>query len=277
VVQTYGTDEFGIVDVALTSGTQPTPFQYTGEPRDSETGLVYLRARSYDPAVGRFMQADPLRKSAAGIGGWNRYSYVGNNPATDTDPLGLCGNRACRPGSRRGGPSQAVTSAARPGELTIASMGGSSALIVPPCTQRGSNGECITLLDQIAVLAEIIGSVPAGPDILSREIRVPGPRNSAQGKVDYLLGNVTEGKSAQDSAGKGGFFRGVLGFDETNLEGTLIQHLQENSGSAIRTPSAKILAEGSLTDPNGRTANVVTVWQVREEGVIEFITAVPGR
>jgi len=94
VVQTYGTDEFGIVDAALTSGTQPTPFQYTGEPRDSETGLVYLRARSYDPAVGRFMQADPLRKSAAGIGGWNRYSYVGNNPIRFIDPTGSMAGKA---------------------------------------------------------------------------------------------------------------------------------------------------------------------------------------
>jgi len=88
VVQTYGTDEFGIVDAALTSGTQPTPFQYTGEPRDSETGLVYLRARSYDPTVGRFMQADPLRKSGPGVAGWNRYAYVGNNPIRFTDPTG---------------------------------------------------------------------------------------------------------------------------------------------------------------------------------------------
>jgi len=93
VVQTYGTDEFGIVDAALTSGTQPTPFQYTGEPRDSETGLVYLRARSYDPAVGRFMQADPVRKSWPGVIGWNRYSYVGNNPATLADPTGYGSSR----------------------------------------------------------------------------------------------------------------------------------------------------------------------------------------
>jgi len=89
VAQSYGTDEFGIVDAALTSGTRPTPFQYTGEPRDPETGLVYLRARSYDPAVGRFMQADPLRKSAPGVGGWNRFTYVSNNPVRHRDPSGL--------------------------------------------------------------------------------------------------------------------------------------------------------------------------------------------
>jgi len=97
VVQTYGTDEFGIVDAALTSGTQPTPFQYTGEPRDSETGLVYLRARSYDPSVGRFMQADPLRKSGPGVVGWNRYSYVGNNPTIASDPSGTCSSQICSP------------------------------------------------------------------------------------------------------------------------------------------------------------------------------------
>src|SRR6059058_5818382 len=34
-------------------------FGYTGEQADGETGLAYLRARSYDPATGRFLQQDP--------------------------------------------------------------------------------------------------------------------------------------------------------------------------------------------------------------------------
>jgi RHS repeat-associated protein len=89
VVQTYATDEFGIPDVAGTQGSTAQPMQYTGEQRDSESGLVYLRARLYDPQVGRFLQADPLRKSGPGVSGWNRYSYVGNNPVTFSDPSGL--------------------------------------------------------------------------------------------------------------------------------------------------------------------------------------------
>jgi hypothetical protein len=43
----------------------------------------------YDPQLGRFLQADPLRKSGPGIGGWNRFTYVNNNPTTLIDPSGL--------------------------------------------------------------------------------------------------------------------------------------------------------------------------------------------
>jgi len=35
------------------------------------------------------MQADPLAKSGPGIAGWNRYTYVGNNPVNAADPSGL--------------------------------------------------------------------------------------------------------------------------------------------------------------------------------------------
>ncbi|MBI2780053.1 MAG: RHS repeat-associated core domain-containing protein [Gammaproteobacteria bacterium] len=66
-----------------TSGTVPQ-YGYTGREPD-ETGLIYYRARYYDPAVGRFTQRDPIGLQ----GGLNLYAYVGNNPATLTDPLGL--------------------------------------------------------------------------------------------------------------------------------------------------------------------------------------------
>ncbi|MBI3966997.1 MAG: carboxypeptidase regulatory-like domain-containing protein [Chloroflexi bacterium] len=91
VVQTYQTDEFGvpIVDQAA-PGRESQPFQYTGEQRDP-TGLVYLRARMYDPKLARFLQQDPLAQSGPGSQGWNRYAYVGNNPANLTDPSGHIG------------------------------------------------------------------------------------------------------------------------------------------------------------------------------------------
>jgi hypothetical protein len=47
VVQTYRTDEFGVP--TLVEGTSAQPFQYTGEQRDQETGLVYLRADRDNP------------------------------------------------------------------------------------------------------------------------------------------------------------------------------------------------------------------------------------
>jgi RHS repeat-associated protein len=87
VVQAYQTDEFGIP--TQTQGTSAQPFGFTGEQRDPEDGLVYLRARMYDPSIGRFFQRDPLAKSASGITGFNRYTYAGNNPVTLVDPSGL--------------------------------------------------------------------------------------------------------------------------------------------------------------------------------------------
>ena len=39
----------------------PTPLGWAGEYRDAETGLVYLRARYYDPSTGQFLTRDPSR------------------------------------------------------------------------------------------------------------------------------------------------------------------------------------------------------------------------
>jgi RHS repeat-associated protein len=61
---------------------------YTGHETDSETGLVNMRGRIYDPRLGRFMQADPIARFG-GTQKLNRYSYVLNNPLNLTDPTGL--------------------------------------------------------------------------------------------------------------------------------------------------------------------------------------------
>ncbi|MFN0070903.1 MAG: RHS repeat-associated core domain-containing protein [Chloroflexota bacterium] len=87
VESTYLTDDFGVSK--LIQGTNPARMQYTGEPRDNETGFVYLRARMYDPAVGRFLQRDPVPGLRARPQSLNRYSYVQNVPTTLVDPTGL--------------------------------------------------------------------------------------------------------------------------------------------------------------------------------------------
>ncbi len=59
-------------------------YGYTGREPD-ETGLIYYRARYYDPTLGRFTQRDPIGLQ----GGINPYAYVGGNPVNFTDPSGL--------------------------------------------------------------------------------------------------------------------------------------------------------------------------------------------
>jgi RHS repeat-associated protein len=85
VTGTYRSDEWG--NLISSTGGSSQLFGYTGEPRDG-TGLTYLRARYYDPAIGRFTSRDTWPGSVALPDSLNRYAYVGNNPASSTDHSG---------------------------------------------------------------------------------------------------------------------------------------------------------------------------------------------
>jgi RHS repeat-associated protein len=47
------------VTPVTTTGTASTPLEYAGQYIEPETGLIYLRARSYDPATAQFTTRDP--------------------------------------------------------------------------------------------------------------------------------------------------------------------------------------------------------------------------
>jgi len=51
----------------------------------SEFGLMYYNARWYDPALGRFVQADTIVPQPGDVRGWDRYAYVENNPLRYSD------------------------------------------------------------------------------------------------------------------------------------------------------------------------------------------------
>jgi len=71
------------------SGPLSNELAYTGRERDPATGLYYVRARWYDPDIGRFLSEDPL---GFGAGDVNLYAYVGNNPLSGNDPTGEIAN-----------------------------------------------------------------------------------------------------------------------------------------------------------------------------------------
>tara|TARA_Y100001934_G_scaffold266690_1_gene346445 strand:+ start:297 stop:1736 length:1440 start_codon:yes stop_codon:yes gene_type:complete len=59
---------------------------YTGHKQDSDTGLVYMQARYYDPVIGRFYSNDPI--GFRDVHTFNRYAYANNNPYKYVDPDG---------------------------------------------------------------------------------------------------------------------------------------------------------------------------------------------
>ncbi|RKH45243.1 RHS repeat-associated core domain-containing protein [Corallococcus sicarius] len=62
---------------------------FTGHEDDAEFALVNMGGRLYDPRAGRFLSADPFVSAPFSSQGYNRYSYVFNNPLSMTDPSGF--------------------------------------------------------------------------------------------------------------------------------------------------------------------------------------------
>ena len=83
----YGESPDAVTMPAAASDPQSYPFRYTGQRYDSDFGLYDYKARTYSPALGRFLQPDP-----AGVDmGPNLYAYVGNDPLGAEDPGGMRG------------------------------------------------------------------------------------------------------------------------------------------------------------------------------------------
>jgi len=75
------------------SETISQPFQYVGQfgVMTEPDGVLYMRARYYDAATGRFISEDPIGFE----GGLNLYAYVTGNPVMSIDPSGTCGFGDC--------------------------------------------------------------------------------------------------------------------------------------------------------------------------------------
>jgi RHS repeat-associated protein len=146
VVNRYKYDPWGQAETA--TGTVKNSLRFTGRELDAETGLYYVRARYYDPVVGRFISEDPTGLA----GGLNLYAYARNSPLNFTDPTGLF---ACPTGF--------------PKAMTSSEFGQLS----PEMRQELLLGECVTLLLESVTATACVESCPT-------EVRVIQVRDRCQ-------------------------------------------------------------------------------------------------
>ncbi|MFE9776426.1 polymorphic toxin-type HINT domain-containing protein [Streptomyces sp. NPDC005931] len=101
--------------------TWPDDKGFLGKTRDEGTGLTHIGAREYDPTLGQFLSVDPVLETDKPHT-LNGYSYANQNPATFSDPTGLCldpGNGRCHQsttsGSGKGGDTRDKSFPLNPG------------------------------------------------------------------------------------------------------------------------------------------------------------------
>jgi RHS repeat-associated protein len=96
LAQTF--DPYG--NLYASAGAGQSSFGYAGEYQDP-SGLLYLRARYYDPAQGRFFQPDAWEGDYNRPQSLNPYMYVEGRVVIQVDPTGT---QACSPSDNIGGP-----------------------------------------------------------------------------------------------------------------------------------------------------------------------------
>lgn len=85
IVNSYSYDPFG--NIVAQNESVPQPFKYVGQygVMQEPNGFYYMRARYYDPKVGRFISEDPIGFKGGTV---NLYEYAKNNPTRFKDPFG---------------------------------------------------------------------------------------------------------------------------------------------------------------------------------------------
>jgi RHS repeat-associated protein len=82
VIGTYEYSPYGAI--WNRTGSQTTQMGFGGQYRSHGSALIYLRARTYDPATGQFLSVDPVVAETG-----DPYGYAESNPLNRSDPTGL--------------------------------------------------------------------------------------------------------------------------------------------------------------------------------------------
>ncbi len=182
ITATFDYTPYGTYAPNGTSSPGPTPSGpgYTGHVNDPETNLVYMQARYYDPATGRFISVDPVAPEAGNNFGFNRYDYGNNNPIANTDPTGQF------PGDLGGDPGDAAYNPQISGSGTDSSAGNIAVTGAPLSASSGtSNKDQKTNVTAPAATSNKMAAT-LGPQVLTYT-QWSDPARGSQGVVEWNI------------------------------------------------------------------------------------------
>ena len=177
-VLSYTYDAWGnkTTTVHNNSGTnsyaQYNAITYRGYYFDSETSLYYVSNRYYDPAIGRFINADAFVATGQGMLGQNMFAYCGNNPVARVDLKGEWWNVVI--GAVVGGLIGAISTAVQGGSKTEILVSAACGAVSGALAATGLGG----VVGQMAV-----GAITSAVD------------SGYQNYNDYKSGDITLGEA----------------------------------------------------------------------------------
>lgn len=217
-VGTYNYNSYG--QTLGHTGTATSVLQYDGQFTDTESGLIYLRARFYNPSTGQFTGSDPAADATR-----QPYSYASDNPINVMDPSGLWATAECVSGSF---------------DVHVGIGGGGTAEI---CTWQGSGGWSATTM---SLSAEGGVGIQAGPGAdfsaafdtdASTPVDLQGFGCSEGGTADFFGGvQGSVGLCGSGLSGEGGVTADLLPGASANLSGSYTWVLESSSGYHSHLP-----------------------------------------
>jgi RHS repeat-associated protein len=237
-----------------TPGPAPKGPGYTGHVNDSETNLVYMQARYYDPVTGRFLTIDPVDPNSGNTFSFNRYAYVYNNPIMHTDPNGKqCAQCLYYPESgldHQAGMQQAASGIALSQSKTLIPGVGNALAIRDAYNNPTAFNVAVAAIGFLPEVGGAIGTFAKEAKALSQVAKV-----SAAERATTIAG----GMSARTQRSV------TIAVTETQ-EGT---RLVSSSEGALRSASKATLQEGEVAvrGVNGVHAEVNGINAAREMGL----------
>lgn len=218
------------VDAAL------NPFGFAGQYTDASSGLIYMRARWYDPRTTQFLTRDPL--GLAG-GDHNPYGYANRDPVNLTDPSGLCATGDH--GYRAALQALALQGAMELGQAIAMAAGSGSSVGASEALETFEIEQGALLEEETALIAAGEGRSLAGRDTLGRFTGAGGygAEAEARGLSEYELATGqtvirSQVRASLSEGGAGRFYDGLV----QNADGTYTG-IEVKSGSAALSASQR--------------------------------------